>query len=69
MADITTPVTEVESSAAQTAATAELGKDKGKVRKFTFSKEKRHLLLQAVQKHDENRAPHKKKERCFRISL
>lgn len=48
IADSATPVNEVKSTTTQTAATAEMGDDKGKVKKFMFSKETKHPLLQAV---------------------
>lgn len=65
MADITTSVLEFGSAAAQTAATAEVDEEKGKVRKFKFFFETKHLLLQAAGQHDAHRASHGKKNDTF----
>lgn len=65
MADITTPMTEVETTVAQTAAKAKVGEDKGKERKLMFSKGTNHLLFQAFRQHREHHAPDGKNYDAF----
>lgn len=42
-----------------------MGEDKGKVRKFIFSKDSEHLLLQNVRQQDAHRTPHDRNGDAF----